>query len=71
MTKYVTQGLPDCADCEFLAHDTDGEVLCCPECDEEIRVSQEHLREEYEAERRAELINEHALHGGRDYWNVQ
>lgn len=32
MSKYKTQGQEDCADCEWLAEETDGQTLICNEC---------------------------------------
>ena len=26
---------PDCADCEWIAHETDGDFVVCPECSAE------------------------------------
>ena len=36
MQKYKTLGQADCADCDWLADDTDGEILICPECEAEL-----------------------------------
>jgi len=36
MAKYKTLGLEGCADCEWLAAETDGDVLICLECDNEL-----------------------------------
>lgn len=37
MTQYTTKGQPDCADCEWLAKETDGEILICDECAHDLR----------------------------------
>ena len=34
--KFETQGLDGCADCEYMAHETDGEILICQECENEM-----------------------------------
>lgn len=36
MAKHKTLGQEGCADCEWLADETDGETLICRECDFEI-----------------------------------
>lgn len=32
MSEYKTQGQEDCADCEWLAEETEGQTLICNEC---------------------------------------
>jgi len=34
--KFQTLGLDGCADCEYMAHETDGEILICTECEIEL-----------------------------------
>ena len=34
--KFTTLGQEGCADCEWLADETDGETLICRECDFEL-----------------------------------
>jgi len=36
MAKYKTLGQEGCADCEWLADETDGDMLICRECDFEL-----------------------------------
>lgn len=31
--KYETHGQDGCDDCQWMASETDGEILICPECD--------------------------------------
>lgn len=35
MQRYKHEGQEDCADCEWLANETEGEILICPECEAE------------------------------------
>ena len=37
--KYKTKGQEDCADCEWIADETDGEVLICGECQHEQHIN--------------------------------
>ena len=39
MPKYKTKGQEDCADCEWIADETDGEVLICGECQHEQHIN--------------------------------
>lgn len=32
MTKYNTHGQDGCDDCQWMAQETEGDVLCCDEC---------------------------------------
>ena len=36
MTKYKTEGQDGCDDCQWMAQETEGDVLCCGECASEI-----------------------------------
>ena len=40
MPKYKTQGQEDCADCEWLAEETDGQTLICNECALEQNIAE-------------------------------
>jgi|TARA_R100000455_G_C6186775_1_gene62506 hypothetical protein len=40
MSKYKTQGQEDCADCEWLAEETDGQTLICNECALEQNIAE-------------------------------
>jgi len=39
MSEYKTKGQEDCADCEWIADETDGEVLICGECQQEQHIN--------------------------------
>jgi len=39
MQRYKTEGREDCADCEWLANETEGEFLICEECAWELNGS--------------------------------
>ena len=34
--KFETHGLEGCDDCQWMAHETDGEILICSECEIEM-----------------------------------
>lgn len=36
MTKYKTEGHDGCDDCQWMAQETDGDLLICDECSNEI-----------------------------------
>ena len=40
MSEYKTQGQEDCADCEWLAEETEGQTLICNECALEQNVAE-------------------------------
>ncbi len=41
MTKYETEGQDGCDDCQWMAQETEGDVLCCGECASEISNKEE------------------------------
>tara|TARA_R110002167_G_scaffold140384_1_gene328202 strand:- start:44 stop:247 length:204 start_codon:yes stop_codon:yes gene_type:complete len=36
MTKYKTEGHDGCDDCQWMAQETEGDLLICDECSNEI-----------------------------------
>jgi hypothetical protein len=36
MTKYKTEGHDGCDDCQWMAQETEGDLLICDECSDEI-----------------------------------
>lgn len=52
MSEYKTQGQEDCADCEWMAEETDGQILICNECALEQNLAELraiNAREEFKA----------------------
>ena len=43
--KFETHGLEGCDDCQWMAHETDGEILICQECEIEM-ADDEHQPDE-------------------------
>ena len=64
MSKYKTQGQEDCADCEWLAEETDGQTLICNECALEQNVAEFNSRNFIESDEVDHDIwaNEDAVH---------
>ena len=64
MSKYKTQGQEDCADCEWLAEETDGQTLICNECALEQNVAEFNARNSIESDEVDHDIwaNEDAVH---------
>jgi hypothetical protein len=45
--KYETPGQDGCDDCQWMASETDGEILICPECDFDERDGQPDAAQEW------------------------
>ena len=56
MSEYKTKGQKDCADCEWIADETDGEVLICGECQQEQHIN--YLKFQAREENRKEFQDE-------------
>ena len=44
--KFQTLGMDGCADCEWMAQETDGEILICTECEIELAEYDEYQPDE-------------------------
>lgn len=48
--KYITQGYDDCDDCQWIADETDGDILICNDCEHdmenEISFQRQYLMDE-------------------------
>ena len=38
--KYITQGYDDCDDCQWIADETDGDILICNDCEHDMQHEQ-------------------------------
>ena len=44
---WATHGLEGCDDCQWIAHETDGDILICPECDGDVHDGQPDWAQEW------------------------
>jgi len=44
---WETHGLEGCDDCQWIADETDGDILICPECDHDVHDGQPDWAQEW------------------------